>query len=257
MKFDDDRPGTGTAEWSERTENIAKGCPNNCLYCYAAANAVRFKQRGREDWQREELTRKAFMLSYPKRDGVIMFPSSHDITPFNLVAYTRVAKLILQTGNKLLIVSKPRMDCIEHLIAELMPWQEQIMFRFTIGSLDATECKFWEPGAPCPNDRIRALRLAKDRGFQTSVSIEPMLEGTDMAIATVGAVEGHVTETIWIGKMNQPGRRVVAAGSAKAVERIQQLQSDSEILALYEELKDHPKVRWKDSIKEVVARQKV
>lgn len=251
-EFDISRTGTGTAEWSERTENIAKGCVNGCLYCYAAANAARFKQRDRADWPREELTRKALMKSYPKRDGVIMFPSAHDITPFNADAYIRVAKLILAAGNRLLIVSKPRLECIARLTEELGQWKEQILFRFTIGSLDATECKFWEPGAPTPQERIEALQLAKSRGYQISVSIEPMLEGADMAIGTVSAVEDHVTETIWIGKMNQPGRRVVAAGSAKAVERTLQLQSDSEILKLYEVLKHHPKVRWKDSIKEVL-----
>lgn len=251
-EFDTARTGTGTAEWSERTENIAKGCANGCLYCYAAANAARFKQRDRDDWAREELTRKASMKSYPKRDGVIMFPSAHDITPFNVDAYIRVAKLILNAGNRLLIVSKPRPECITRLTEELAQWKDQILFRFTIGSLDATECKFWEPEAPCPDDRIRALRLAKESGFETSVSIEPMLEGADMALSTVEALEDHVTETIWIGKMNRPGQRVIAPEALAAVERIQQLQSDREILRLYDALKHHPKVRWKDSIKEVL-----
>lgn len=252
LQFDAARTGTGTAEWSERTENIARGCANGCLYCYAAANAARFKQRDREDWMREELTHKAEIKSYPKRDGVIMFPSAHDITQFNIETYIRVAKLILTAGNRLLIVTKPRLECIAMLSAELAPWQEQILFRFTIGSLDATTCFFWEPGAPSPQERIEALRMAKNRGYETSVSIEPMLEGADMALSTVEAVEDHVTETIWIGKMNRPGQRVVATESEAAVEWVQRLQSDTEILRLHDALKHHPKIRWKDSIKEVL-----
>ncbi len=251
--FDANRTGTGTAEWSERTENIAKGCANGCLYCYAAANAARFKQRDRDDWAREELTRKASMKSYPKRNGVIMFPSAHDITPFNVDAYIRVAKLILNAGNRLLIVSKPRLECISKLVLRLAPWKEQILFRFTIGSLDATTCVFFEPGAPSPQERIAALQFTKEQGYATSVSIEPMLEGTDMALSTVEVLEDHVTETIWIGKMNRPGSRVVTEGSAAAVEQICRLQSDSEILRLHDALKHHPKVRWKDSIKKVLA----
>lgn len=254
MSFDANRTGTGTAEWSERTENIARGCANGCLYCYAAANAARFKQRDRSDWTREELTKKAEVKSYPKRAGVIMFPSAHDITPFNLDAYIRVAKLILAAGNQLLIVSKPRPDCITRLVEKLAQQKEQILFRFTIGSLNVTTCTFWEPGAPCPDERIRALRLAKDAGFQTSVSIEPMLEGTDMAVSTVAAVEDFVTETIWVGKMNRASQRVVAAGTVAAVESVRQMQSDGEILRLTELLKNHPKVRWKDSVKEVLSR---
>lgn len=251
--FDTSRIGTGTAEWSERTENIARGCVNGCLYCYAAANSARFKHRDRTDWTREELTRKASIKSYPKRDGVIMFPSAHDITPFNVDAYIHVAKLILTAGNQLLIVSKPRLECIAQLTDELVQWKEQILFRFTIGSLDATECKFWEPGAPTPQERIDSLKLAKGRGFETSVSIEPMLEGADMAIGTVKAIEDHITETIWIGKMNQPSRRIVPTEKTLvSTRRIQQLQSDREILRLYDMLKCHSKVRWKDSIKEVL-----
>ncbi len=67
--FDDKRKGTGTNEWSERTENIQRGCSHNCLYCYASSNAVRFKLRDRNDWEREELTKKAF-IGYMKSGAV-------------------------------------------------------------------------------------------------------------------------------------------------------------------------------------------
>lgn len=91
--FDLPRDGSGTHEWAEHTENIARGCPHNCLYCYAATNAQRFKLRARDNWAEEVLTKKASLTSYPKKDGVVMFPSAHDITPFNIEAYLRVAKL--------------------------------------------------------------------------------------------------------------------------------------------------------------------
>ena len=73
--FDEQREGTGTHEWAEVTENISRGCPHDCLYCYAAQNAKRFKLRDRADWKREELTKRAYITSYPARGGVIMFPS--------------------------------------------------------------------------------------------------------------------------------------------------------------------------------------
>lgn len=41
--FDANRHGTGTQEWAEVTENIARGCVHDCLYCFAATNAKRFK----------------------------------------------------------------------------------------------------------------------------------------------------------------------------------------------------------------------
>lgn len=253
MKFDADRKGTGTAEWAEVTENICRGCANNCLYCYAAHNANRFNQRPRAEWEREEFTKRAAMTSYPAREGVVMFPSSHDITPFNVDEYIRVAKLILGKVNKLLIVSKPRLDCIEKVIAELKEWRDQILFRFTIGTYDADVSLLWEPGAPLPLERIKSLALAMDSGYKTSVSIEPMLEGYDGTIQTVNAVRPFVTDTIWIGKMNKIRTRVDAKHSIR-ITAIEYFQRDSEIMRLHHFYQDNPVIRWKDSIKDVVAR---
>jgi DNA repair photolyase len=253
MEFDAERTGTGTAEWAEVTENICRGCANNCLYCYAAHNANRFGLRKREEWDREELTKRADMQTYPAKRGVVMFPSSHDITPFNLDACVKVLKLILRKGNRVLIVTKPRVECITALVRELMPWQDQVLFRFTIGSMSPLTCKFWEPGAPSPIERLEALQYVFRSGFKTSVSIEPMLAGIQSAIGVAQAVYDFVTDTIWIGKMNKARLRV-PAGHEGRIKGIESMQSDTEIMNLYLALNDMSKIRWKDSIKEVVAR---
>ncbi len=256
-EFDAERVGTGTAEWAEVTENICRGCANDCLYCYAAHNAARFKQRERSEWGREEMTRRAMITSYPARDGVIMFPTSHDITPFNVEQYIWAARLMLEKNNRLLVVSKPRLECIRRVLHELAPFKEQILLRFTIGSINPLMTTFWEPGASSPQERIECLKLARAFGFSTSVSIEPMLGSVGSAIDVVAAVQGLVTETIWIGKMNKTRLRVCLADEAKkaqAIRSIEGWQSDGEILRLYELMQDHPQIRWKDSIKEVVAR---
>lgn len=253
MNFDADRKGTGTAEWAEVTENICRGCANNCLYCYAAHNANRFNQRPRAEWEREEFTKRALMTSYPAREGVVMFPSSHDITPFNVEGYIRVAKLILGKGNKLLIVTKPRWECVSRLLVELDLWRSQILLRFTIGTINGKVSEYWEPGAPCPLERGACLKSAFEHHFATSVSIEPMLEGTQGAIAVVENCRPFVTDTIWIGKMNKARLRV-GGEHTLAVATMEQLQRDEEIMWLYRHFQDDPIIRWKDSIKEVVAR---
>lgn len=254
-QFDTIRTGRGTNEWAEVTENICRGCANNCLYCYAAHNAARFKLRARGEWSVEELTQRAEMASYPARAGVIMFPSSHDISPYNVEAYIRVALLMLEKGNRLLIVSKPRLECVRRLIAAFEPYREQILFRFSITSTCEEISRIWEPGAPDPDERIRCLAMAACAGYRTSVSIEPMLGGVYGTIAVVGAVRRWVNETIWIGKMNKPRLRVDLRGgqNAERVARIEHLQEDGEIFRLYLKYKDDPMVRWKDSIKDVLS----
>ena len=254
MEFDAERTGTGTKEWAEVNENICLGCANNCLYCYAATNAANpfyGARKQRDDWHNEVLTKRAEMTSYSAKKGVVMFPSSHDITEFNLDACIRVLKLILAKGNQVLIVTKPRFTCIMRLLIDLEPWLDQILFRFTIGTLDDKTSQFWEPGAPLPGERVSALKMAWNTGAATSVSIEPMLAGRFGAMEVVKAVEGFVTDTIWIGKMNKVNLRV-PKGNAKAVTDLLYMQRDVAIVSLHTCLKDNPKIRWKDSIKEVV-----
>jgi DNA repair photolyase len=255
-QFDVPRVGTGTREWAEINENIARGCPNDCLYCYAATNAKRFHQRTRAEWHREELTRHATITVYPRRKGVIMYPSSHDITPFNVEAYIRVGRLMLEAGNTLLVVSKPRIDCIRQVLESFHLHKERVLFRFTIGTTDTTMAAHWEPGAPPPAERITALRLAFESGWRTSVSAEPLLGGLDVARVLLDAVRPYVTDTIWIGKMNQIGRRVDLSlpENLRRAREIEAAQSDAEIVKLIEALNGDPLVRWKDSVAEVMAR---
>ena len=97
--FDKERTGTGTREWSDFSFNIGRGCANNCLYCYARADALRFGLiKSPAEWLSETLTKNAHLSSYPKKDGVIMFPTTHDITPFYLPDFIRVAHSLLEKG---------------------------------------------------------------------------------------------------------------------------------------------------------------
>lgn len=253
--FSKNRKGTGTNEWAEIKFNIQKGCSNGCLYCYAKARALRFRDiDDHEQWIDETINEKMVNKGWRKRDGVIMFPTTHDITPNNINACVTALANILVVGNQVLIVSKPCLSCIQRLCTDLETWKEQMLFRFTIGSLNTGVCSFWEPGAPDPWERYHALEYAYKQGFQTSVSMEPMLEGCHEALVTFGMVKRYVTETVWIGKMNKMRTRVDMANSDNKfmVEQLEEQQSDEEILKLVSRLKDEPKIRWKDSIKKVM-----
>ena len=254
--FDAKRAGSGTAQWAEVTENIARGCANGCLYCYAAHHANRFKLKSRGDWTEEELTRRAQMASYPARGGVVMFPSAHDITPFTVEPFIRVARLILKKGNRLLIVTKPREECMRRVMAELEPWKSQVMFRFTIGTWHEEVARFWEPMAPAPGERWRCLVMASEMGWQTSVSMEPMIDCVSHTIEAFHRMKEYVSDTIWIGKMNKVRSRVDMSkpGMRAAVEFIEAEQCDGNILRLVRALEGESRVRWKESIVEVIAR---
>lgn len=257
-EFSQQRNGTGTREWSESIADFQLGCSNDCLYCYARDMALRFGQiKSRDEWLNEKIRWWTVHRRWAKRTGVIMFPTTHDITPNNIDAAVIFLTNILDAGNKVLIVSKPNPECIETIYQTFERFKDQILFRFTIGTTDVNISKFWEPGAPLPGERIDALKTARCFGYQTSVSMEPMLGGTDMAIQTYHAIIPYVEETVWIGKMNWNRiREESTPKNMRAIQEIRHLQSDAEILRLVDVLQDQPKVRWRHSIKQVLNRIK-
>jgi DNA repair photolyase len=249
---------SGTKEWAMYNLNISIGCSHNCRYCYAREFAGRFGRCESADWVHEKLTQNAFMTKYPARKGRVMFPSTHDITPGILDDCVRVLRVILAAGNDVLIVTKPHLAVVERLVKEFVKpdRREMIEFRFTIGTLSPTLSKFWEPGAPLPSERIDALKVAFEAGFNTSVSMEPMLGGFDTVSEVIAAVKDYVTDSVWIGKMNRL-RSVVDMDLVEnkvLVAALEQKQTDTEILKIYRKFKDNPMVKWKDSVVKVLTK---
>lgn len=243
----------GFKEWTKHSVNCCSGCSNNCRYCYAKGMAVRFGRMTLEEWPAQRIREKDVLKKQKSYDGRVMFPSSHDITPGNLDACAIVIGNLLAAGNELLIVSKPRVECIVRICNEFEPFKNNILFRFTIGAMDNAILKFWEPNAPAYEERRECLRLAHDSGFATSVSIEPMLDpGT--VIALVLDVAPFVSDAIWIGKMNhiQKNLRNADPETSDALKLVETRQSDEEIMKIFDQLKDNPLIKWKESIKKIV-----
>ena len=248
---------SGTKEWSVKSVNLITGCRHNCRYCYARFNAVkRFKTvETLVDWEKMNVRPHDVQKRHSKYNGRVMFPTTHDIVPEFLEECTVVLRNLLKAGNEVLVVSKPHFKCIEKICDEFEAYKDQILFRFTIGSYREHLREYWEPGAPTFHERMLSLGHAYERGFQTSVSIEPMLDSAIIHTAElVRFVKGMVTDTIWLGKLNQIDQRVLVEDAHDEAEvlKIKKCQSDDEIKLLYHRLQWVKKIRWKESIKEVV-----
>jgi uncharacterized Fe-S cluster-containing radical SAM superfamily protein len=250
---------SGTKEWSSHSENIQLGCEHGCLYCYAREMMMRYKRvKTAKDWETPIQTptsiKKLGRTSYKKREGVIMFPTTHDITPRNIEDVVRYLRMMLESGNHVLIVSKPHLDCIKRLCSEFEGYKNQILFRFTIGSTDDKALKFWEPNAPGLIERLESLKHAFDNGFKTSVSAEPFLDNT--LIDLVPKLLPFITDSLWIGKMNKLKLRVNTTGWSETelgfIVRVREAQSDEAIKAIYKRFCNEPRVRWKDACKKVL-----
>lgn len=243
----------GTQEWAVKTVNCCTGCSHDCIYCYAKGMAVRFKQVTPEQWQLERIRQKDVDKAYKKFDGQVMFPSSHDITPNNLDACMKVLGKLLASGNQVLVVSKPHLECIQAICNEFQKYKDQILFRFTIGSCDDLILSYWEPGAPCYEERKTCLEFAYSAGFKTSVSVEPMLDSANID-TLIRELSPYVTHSIWFGTLNHSSRFRKGADEIlrRTIEDVERGQTDEAIKAIYARHKNNPLIRWKKEIKKLV-----
>lgn len=245
---------SGTKEWSVQSVNCVLGCPHRCRYCYARSRAVDYGQcPSHEAWGTtyHRLRPAEIRKRRVKVDGRIMFPTTHDITPEFLGPCLDLLRNLLAAGNEVLIVSKPHLECVRELCLQLSRWKPQVMFRFTIGAMDDRILSYWEPGAPPFSERYESLAHAHYRGWQTSVSAEPLLDAPHAA-DLFRTLEPHITDSIWFGKMNDIRRRVMPGTDLEEIRRIEAGQTPEAIWHIYEALKGEPKVRWKESYKAVL-----
>jgi len=249
---------TGTKEWSEHSKNIQIGCENNCRYCYARVGAIRRKLvKNEKEWTEPRRNRYSQDEiqgdKFKKLDGRIMYPTTHDITGKNVETSIKYLRGWLKAGNELLIVSKPKFSVIKHLLEEIKEYQDQVTLRFTIGTMNDECLEYWEPNAPRFAERLASLKYARSEGWETSVSIEPMLFWDTFEL--VVSVFDHITDSIWIGTMNRKEKRWVKEGTVRdgywgyVADKI----AEKEYIEknLFNKFRDCPKVHWKDQIKEM------
>ena len=238
----------GTKEWSDYSFNVVEGCSHDCVYCYAKSAAIKRGIKTSENWH-DEVVRDGKIIR--KFDGVIMFPTQHDITPGTVDICEKTLKSLLEIGNKVLVVSKPHHEIIKRFCDEFEEYKNSLEFRFTIGSSHDNVLSYWEPNAPNFIERVASLVYSYHSGYKTSVSCEPMLD-TDIE-EVVEAVHPYANE-IWLGKPNFLEERVLVNNHkyCESALVLDSIFSDEWILSLVERLKDDPKIRWKESIQKVI-----
>jgi len=191
----------GTKEWADWNFNIFRGCPNDCVYCYAKFMAMRFGRiKSLDEWSKPVLNKSVFFQPIRKRKGRGMFPTTHDITPQTFLHCGITLLQLLRAGNEVLITTKPNYNLIFMLCKKIKPYKEQVQFRFTITSMDDKVLKYWEVNAPNYQNRKASLIYAFQEGFKNSVSNEPYLDPDPIPL--IKELAPYCTESIWLGIMN-------------------------------------------------------
>jgi DNA repair photolyase len=265
--FQSERIGTGTKEWSDISRNCGTGCANGCIYCYAAWTAIyRYKRVKPGTWTEERINMAKAMKKEPygrNPNQVVMYPTQHDITKAYYDVSIHKVQYLLDVGYKVLIVTKPSFKLFTSFCEHFKEYKDRILYRISLTSLDPNAAKLYEPGAPAPEERLACLKWAFKYGYQTSLSVEPMLPSKEFTYRRMGmyiyqTVAEFVTDTIWYGTMNHVHSRIENITPAWQKE-IEDFQAPGEVIQLYRSY--HPaenalKIRWKDSVKKIIQEYK-
>ncbi|MEM1541408.1 MAG: radical SAM protein [Ignisphaera sp.] len=149
------------------------GCSHNCLYCYATSyipkhSNVRPKERFIDRLRKD-------VVKLPK-NSLIEISSSSDPYPSIETRYrlTRsVLEILLSHGFKTLIVTKSSM--VTRDLDILRRYRDSVVVSITITTLDSSISSKLEPGAPLPNERIKAIEILTKNGLNVVVRIDPII----------------------------------------------------------------------------------
>ena len=183
---------------------------------------------------------------------IVMFPTSHDIYDTNVEDYITVSKKIMDSGKIVLCVTKAFFSTIKKLCDGLMTYRDRFIMRFSITSSDQNILDQWETTASTFNERLEGLKFAFDKGYNTSVSVEPMLGNPDQLI---DQILPYVRGSIWIGPMDKPIQYVKRVGLDN-VNNIISFYSKKNITRIVNKYRSNPKIFWKTKIFKIVFTQK-
>jgi len=196
-------------EYAALAANLYAGCGHGCLYCYAPC--ATFKTR---EFFYGEPHPRPNVLAQLRKDaekfsgqGAVLFSFTTD--PYQPIdsahALTRQGIEILHShGLNVEILTKGGSRATRDF--DLLTVDDR--FATTLTFIKERDSSQWEPGAASPQDRIRTIRKAKEKGLTTWASLEPVIDPAQslelirqtahcVALFKVGKINHHpVSKTI-------------------------------------------------------------
>ncbi|MEO0132580.1 MAG: radical SAM protein [candidate division WOR-3 bacterium] len=195
---------TGRAgEYAKWAVNLYTGCSNGCIYCYVP----KFARRSIADF-RERVVPRSQILSGLKKDceefrfkghtGNVLLCFLCDPYP-RMVAnvFTRqVLEILSEHGIKFTVLTKNGSEAVR----DFDLYKDGDEFATTLTFIDDKDTAKYEPNADKYSQRVEALRVAKEKGIKTWVSLEPVIKP---GVALEIIKETHtIVDEFRIGKLN-------------------------------------------------------
>ena len=190
-------------EYAALSANLYAGCEHGCEYCYAP-KALR---RQKEQFHSDPKPRKNVMANFEKDCRKL---NGQDLPPV-LFSFTtdpyqpcdeihkltrRGIELLHENGLAVEILTKGGMRATRDF--DLLTGKDA--FATTLTFLNEADSLKWEPRAATPDDRIKAMREAKQKGVRVWASLEPVLD-PEQSLEIISVTHKFV-DLFKIGKLN-------------------------------------------------------
>ena len=174
------------------TINLYSSCSFNCLYCYIRGSkygtnlesSLSVKINALEILEKQLANRAkknqyGFIVLSSATDPYLQLEKEYELTRAAL-------KLILKYRFPVHIITKSdlitrdldllkQINEVAILPEDLKSKLNGVIISFSFSTLDTAIAKIFEPGAPSPSNRIKAIEQCKKMGFKTGVSLMPLL----------------------------------------------------------------------------------
>lgn len=176
------KPKGAALEYSELALNLYVGCNHGCKYCFAPS--CMFKKR--EDYKKEEniYTRKGILnllqkdliemsAAKDKRRVLLCFITDPYQKDYEFNKVTSEALTLFKAYNiPFQVLTKGGMKAAR----DFYLYKKKDAYATSLTFYDEKKSLEWEPKAATPTDRINSLKKAKEKGIETWVSFEPVIE---------------------------------------------------------------------------------
>ncbi len=221
------------------------GCPFSCLYCYATSYI-----RRRFEPKKNFIERLKRDLRRADKEKIINMSTSSDPYPpieEKLMLTRKALQLILSHGFKVLITTKGNLVARDRDLLENRPAAVMI----TITTLDERLARKLEPGAPSPEERLRALKALG--GVPKGIRLDPLIPGVnddeeaikEVLVKARAAGAQHVTTSTYKAKPDNLARM------AKIFPRLKELYARGIKIGSYRYLPEETRKKMLEPVVEI------
>jgi DNA repair photolyase len=194
-------PAGAAKEYSQLACNLYRGCTHGCKYCYAPAclrmNAQDFHagSQARKDILRQ-IEKDAARLAGDPREVLFCF-TSDPYQPNEDGTTRRALEIMERNSMRCQVLTKGGMRASRDFdLLARNGWK----FGTTLLFSSESSATVWEPGAAKIESRIAAIKSAHEKGIETWVSVEPVIDPRQ-ALEVIEGLLPYVD--YWkIGKLN-------------------------------------------------------